>query len=59
MFLLALVLGGFFVWVLLEMATASDSLWRLAKLGIGLGAAVIVAPLIYVALSPLHRGRRR
>lgn len=55
----ALVLGGFFVWVLLEMAIASESTWRLTKLAVGIGAAVIAAPLVYVMLSPLHRRRGR
>ena len=56
---LVLILGGFFLWVLIEMATASESMWRLAKLGIGMGAALIVAPLVFLVLSPLHRDRHR
>ena len=57
--LLALVLGGFFVWVLLEMAIAADSTWRLTKLALGMGAVVIAAPLVYMLLWPLHRRSRR
>ncbi len=57
--LLTLLLGGFFLWVLLEMASASESMWRLSKLGIGMGAVVVAAPLVYLLLTPLHRRRRR
>jgi hypothetical protein len=57
--IVALGLGTFFVWVLFQMAWADESLWRLAKLGLGIGAAVLGSALVYVLLAPPRRGRRR
>lgn len=57
--IVALALGGFFFWVLFQMAYADESLWRLAKIGIGLGAAVLGSTLIYAMLAPTRRGRQR
>ena len=54
----ALLLGGFFLWVLLQMADANESMWRLAKIGIGLGLATIGAGVVYLLLAPTRRGRR-
>ncbi len=57
--IVALALSGFFMWVLYEMAYADESLWRLAKIGIGIGAALLGSLLIYALLAPTRRGRRR
>lgn len=50
------LLGGFFVWVLFQMAWASESMWRLTKLGGALAAGALGAPLVYLLLAPLRRG---
>jgi len=52
------VLIGFFVWVLLQMAWASDSQYRLVKLAIGFSAATGGAGIIYLMTAPLGRRRR-
>jgi hypothetical protein len=57
--LMALALGGFFFWVLLQMASADDSLFRLAKIGIGFGLILVAVPLVYALLAPTRRGHRR
>lgn len=54
-----LLLAGFFSWVLWQMAWADESLWRLAKLGVGLGLATVGAAAVYLLLAPTRRGRRR
>lgn len=56
--LVGLILGGFFLWVLLQMASANESLFRLAKIGIGMGLATIGGGLIYVLLAPTRRRHR-
>jgi hypothetical protein len=53
--LVALVLVTFFVWVLVQMADADDSMWRLVKLGAGLAAATVGAVVVYALLWPTRR----
>ena len=48
-------LAGFFVWVLVEMATANDGMWRLVKLSVGILGVTAAAALIYLVLWPLGR----
>lgn len=51
------VLGGFFVWVVLEMAVANGDVWRVVKLG-GVTIVLLVgAALVYTLLWPLRRRR--
>jgi threonine/homoserine efflux transporter RhtA len=57
--IVALALGGFFCWVLFQMAYADESLWRLAKIGMGMGVAILGSVLVYALLYPTRRGRRR
>ena len=52
------ILIGFFVWVLLQMAWASNSQERLVKLAIGLGSATGGAGIVYLMTGPLGRRRR-
>ena len=56
--LVGLLLGGFFLWVLLQMAWANDSLFRLAKIGIGIGIATVGAGIVYLLLGPTRRDHR-
>jgi uncharacterized membrane protein len=56
--IVASALGGLVLWSLLEMADADESLWRLAKIGIGMGLATVGGGLVYLLLSPTRRDRR-
>ena len=46
------------LWALLSMAWASDNLFRLAKIGLGIGRAVIGPAVIWLLVLPLRKLRR-
>lgn len=52
--LLGLVLGGFVIWVMIQMGDASNSMWRLGKMGLALLGLLIVMPLMYLLIAPLR-----
>lgn len=51
--LVFLLLGGFFVWVMLEMASFSQSNGRLAALAIGLAIGTIGVAVLYALTGRL------
>jgi hypothetical protein len=55
--LVFLMLAGFFVWVMLQMASFSHSNGRLAALAIGLAIGTIGVGIVYALTGPML-GRR-
>jgi hypothetical protein len=53
-----LALAGVVVWALVSMAWASDNLFRLTKVAIGMGLALGGPALLFLLVWPFRRRRR-